>query len=108
MSNETVKELSADTFDAAVAGGIAVVDFWAPWCGPCRMMAPIFEAAAEELGGKAVFAKVNIDEAPELAARFGVRSIPTLVVLKKGEAVATKVGLTRQPELVELVRKLLD
>ncbi len=103
MSTEHVSELSSATFDDAVAQGVTVIDFWAPWCGPCRMMAPIFEGVAASMSGKASFAKVNIDEAPELATRFGVRSIPTLVVLKDGKAVATKVGLTRQDELAALV-----
>lgn len=107
MASEHVKELTSATFDAAVASGVAVIDFWAPWCGPCRMMGPIFEATAAVVGGKATFAKVNVDDSGDIAARFGVRSIPTLVVLKDGKAVATKVGLTRQEELAALVQAQL-
>lgn len=80
--------LDEASFDAALAGGSPlVVDFWAPWCAPCRAMAPAFEAAASELGGRACFAKVNLDEAPALARRFTVRSIPTLVVFRGGREV---------------------
>jgi len=107
MASTHIQELSTATFDAAVAKGVVVIDFWAPWCGPCKMMAPVFEAVATAMAGKATFAKVNIDDAGDLAAKFGVRSIPTLIVLKDGQAVATKVGLTRQEELTELVKKQL-
>ena len=107
MANEHVREITAATFAEAVGKGVAVLDFWAPWCGPCKMQGPLFETAAAALAGQAVFAKVNVDEAQELAAQFGVRSIPTLVVLKDGNAVETKVGLTRAAELAEMVRKHL-
>ena len=69
-----------------------VVDFWAEWCGPCRMIAPHLDAIASELGGKVTIAKVNIDENPEIASQVGIRSIPTLMVFKGGKHVNTKVG----------------
>ena len=69
-----------------------VVDFWAEWCGPCKMIAPALEEISTELAGKVKIAKVNIDENPELAAQFGVRSIPTLMLFKNGELADTKVG----------------
>lgn len=69
-----------------------VVDFWAEWCGPCKMIAPALEEIAQELGGKVKIAKLNIDENPELAAQFGVRSIPTLMMFKAGEVADMKVG----------------
>jgi thioredoxin 2 len=71
-----------------------VVDVWAPWCGPCRAMAPIFERAAQELEPQARFVKVNADEEPDLAAKLGVRGIPALFVLKRGAVVAQRAGLT--------------
>ncbi len=72
---------------------LAVVDFWADWCGPCKMLAPAVEQLAEKYQGKALVGKVNIDEEPELAQRFGVMSIPTLVFLKNGQEVDRKVGV---------------
>jgi thioredoxin 1 len=79
----------ADVLDASEP---VVVDFWAEWCGPCKMIAPALEDIAAELGGKVKIAKLNIDENPELAARFGVRSIPTLMIFKGGEVADMKVG----------------
>ncbi|MEX0345392.1 MAG: thioredoxin [Rhizobiaceae bacterium] len=69
-----------------------VVDFWAEWCGPCKMIAPALEEISAEMGGKVKIAKVNIDENPEIAAQYGVRSIPTLMVFKGGEVADMKVG----------------
>ena len=79
----------SDVLDAREA---VVVDFWAEWCGPCKMIAPALEEIANEMGGKVKIAKLNIDENPELAAQFGVRSIPTLMIFKGGEVADMKVG----------------
>jgi len=89
-----LKHLKKTDFDAAVdAAPLAMVDFWADWCGPCKMVAPVVEKIAADYDGKALVAKVNIDEEPELAQRFGVMSIPTLVFLKGGREVDRKVGV---------------
>ena len=89
----TVK-VDTDNFQSDVlqASEPVVVDFWAEWCGPCKMIAPALEEISAELQGKVKVAKLNIDENPELAARYGVRSIPTLMLFKNGEVADMKVG----------------
>ena len=89
-----IKHLKTAEFEAAVeAVPLAMVDFWASWCGPCKMLSPTVEALAEQYEGKVLVAKVNVDEEPELARAFGVMSIPTVVFLKNGREFDRKVGL---------------
>ena len=102
-----VRELTPADFDQAVAGGVTLVDFWAPWCGPCRMQTPILEQLAGPLAGRAAVAKVNVDEAQDLAAKFGVRSIPALLVFKDGAVVKQFVGLQRGDVLLQAVEAAL-
>ncbi|MBP7829577.1 MAG: thioredoxin [Kiritimatiellae bacterium] len=96
-------ELTDKTFDGQVAGGVTIVDFWAPWCGPCRMQTPILEALAPKVQGRAVIAKVNVDDFPDLAARFSVRGIPTLILFKAGQPVQQMVGVQREDALLRAV-----
>jgi thioredoxin 1 len=86
-------ELTDANFDEAINGEKPVlVDFWAEWCGPCKMIGPLVEELAGDYEGKAVVAKLNVDENPQVTARYGVRSIPTLLVFKKGQIVDKQVG----------------
>ena len=88
-----IKHFKTAEFDAAVAAApLAMVDFWADWCGPCKMLSPVIESLADQYEGKVLVGKVNVDEEPELARRFGVMSIPTVVFLKNGKEVERKVG----------------
>ncbi len=102
----TPVHLTEASFDTTLAEhpGPVVVDFWADWCGPCRALAPTLEALAEEYAGRVTIAKVNVDEHPTLAARFRIRSIPTLLVFKGGQVVDRLVGAL--PKV--LIKKRLD
>jgi thioredoxin len=102
---DTIQHLTDETFDAAVSQGLTVVDFWAAWCGPCRAMAPQFEKAAQ-LRPKYGFAKVDVDAEPAVAARYAIRSIPTLMVFRDGEPVAAQAGVMRAEQLTEALDRL--
>lgn len=86
--------------------GVAVVDFWAAWCGPCKMIAPIFEDVASELTN-CKFVKINVDESPSLAGKYQVASIPTIMVFKNGEPVKTLVGFMPKNQLKEAIENLM-
>jgi thioredoxin 1 len=93
------------TFAAETKEGVVLVDFWAPWCGPCRMIAPVLEEVDQEMGDKVKVVKVNVDENQETAAKYGIMSIPTLLVFKNGEAVDKVVGYQPKEALVQLLEK---
>jgi len=102
-------ELNAQNFaDTIKNNEVVVVDFWAPWCGPCRMLAPTIEELSKEFEGKAVIAKVNTDEAPEIAGQFGIRSIPTVLFFKNGELVDQMIGAAPKAIYVEKINALLS
>ena len=88
-----VQHLNKSNFDTVTGEGLSLVDFWATWCGPCRMQAPILEALAAELGDSVKVCKVDVDEEPELAQRFGIMSIPTLVAIRDGQLKDQRVGV---------------
>ncbi|HJO34594.1 MAG TPA: thioredoxin TrxA [Gammaproteobacteria bacterium] len=100
MSGEIVK-VTDDSFDSQVlqAGQPVLVDYWAEWCGPCKMIAPLLEEIAEEYGDRLKVAKLNIDENPDTPPKYGIRGIPTLMLFKQGEVEATKVGALSKSQL---------
>jgi thioredoxin 1 len=99
--DEKIQHVSDSTFEQDVVGAseAVLVDFWAPWCGPCKRVGPILEELAQKLEGKLKVAKMNVDENPSVPAQLGVRSIPTLVVYKDGKVVDTRVGVLSLEEL---------
>ena len=109
MANENVLHIgSEEAFDQLIAGETPVlVDFWATWCGPCRMIAPIVEEIADEYAGKVVVAKVDVDEQGELAQRYRIRNIPTLLDFKRGEVVDKAIGARPKAALEQMLDKAL-
>lgn len=102
------KTVTDSNFNEIIATGMpVVVDFWATWCGPCRALAPVVAEIAEEYDGKAVVGKCNVDDSQDLAVRFGIRSIPTLVFFKDGEAVDKIVGLSSKADIASKIDSLL-
>ena len=99
--NEHIKNVSDVSFDADVlkSSQPVLVDYWAAWCGPCKMIAPMLEEVSAEYAGKVTIAKLNVDENPETAAKFGIRGIPTLMLFKDGQVAATKVGALSKSQL---------
>lgn len=105
MAAEKVVTLTDATFDTEVTNAEqpVLIDFWAEWCGPCRMVAPIVESLAEDYRGKVKVAKLNVDENPQVSRRFNIRSIPTLLLFKDGELKETAIGLQPKPQLEQLL-----
>jgi thioredoxin 1 len=103
-------ETNDNNFEADVLSSekSVLVDFWAPWCGPCKMVAPILDKIAKEYAGKLIIAKVNTDENPEWAMKFGVQGIPTMLFVAKGKIVHRQVGALPEPVLKDLVSQFLE
>ncbi|MDQ2087399.1 thioredoxin [Herbivorax sp. ANBcel31] len=107
MANEKVITLTNENFDQEVVSSdsTVVVDFWAPWCGPCRAVGPVIDELANEYDGKAKIAKLNVDDAGDIAAKFKIMSIPTILIFKNSEVVEKLIGARSKSELSELIEK---
>ena len=103
--SETIKTVSDATFDADVlkADEPVLVDYWAEWCGPCKMVAPILDEVSKAYAGKLTIAKLNVDENQSIPAKYGIRGIPTLMLFRKGEIVGTKVGALSKSQLTQFI-----
>lgn len=109
MDHEYIVDINEDNFDSCVLQEeqLVLLDFWAPWCGPCRMISPLIHRMAEELDGAMVVGKINVDEQVELAARFGVMSIPTLVLIKDGHVIDTMIGAGSPMDILNMINAAL-
>ena len=109
MASDLIKHISDASFDADViqSSTPVIVDFWAEWCGPCKMIAPVLDEVASAYQGKLQVAKMNVDENRDVPARFGIRGIPTLMVFKGGQLAATKVGAMSKAQLTAFIDQQL-
>lgn len=99
----SVMHLTKDNFDSVTSSGLVLVDFWAEWCGPCRMQAPILDQVEEEIGSTVKVCKLNVDDHPDIAQRFGVFSIPTIIAFRDGNQINKAVGVQSREQLITMV-----
>ena len=99
--------IKSDEFQKSIEKGVVLVDFFATWCGPCKMLAPILENAEKEIGDKAKIFKMDVDEAGDIAQSFGIMSVPTMIIFKDGKEVERLIGLRQQHQIIEAINKQL-
>jgi thioredoxin 1 len=107
MASDKVKTFTDSNFDTETSKGLVLVDFWAEWCGPCRRLAPTVDALASDYDGRAVVAKMNVDENPDVPSRFAIRGIPTLLLFKDGQLAETIVGLQPKEAIAATIERHL-
>ncbi|THB76717.1 MAG: thioredoxin [Desulfobulbaceae bacterium] len=108
MASDKVLQINDAEFDNTIGSSQpTLVDFWAPWCGPCKAIGPVVEELADEYEGKVTIAKMNVDDNPVTPGKFGIRAIPTLIIFKDGEVVDQITGAVGKPQLIELINKAL-
>jgi thioredoxin 1 len=104
--SEIIKKLNDSNFKKQISAGINVVDFWAEWCGPCKMMSPVLNKVANETKGTATICKVNVDHAKQTAAKFNIKSIPTIIIFKYGKEVKRIVGVKTKEHILEQIAQI--
>ena len=105
---ENVVELTDESFEATISEGVVLVDFWAPWCGPCKMLTPVVEEIAGEYAGKATICKMNTDDHRDAAVEYAINAIPTIILFSGGQVAKKWVGLTTKQDITDAIDELLD